>query len=112
MLSDLRNAGLEPPRRLYRAGIDGGQPESALLIEPQRIEIVVGSDEPDPIDARPASRVNHLIQQRGPNAGIGNETVQRDHLTPIPVKPVGDHPYPRALRQNGRKPLELPGAMD
>jgi hypothetical protein len=50
------------------------------LVEPQRRDVVVGGDQPDPAGSGGAGQARHLVQQRSAGADPGDDGMQRDDL--------------------------------
>ena len=69
-------------------GVDPRQPEPSPLVEPQRIDVVVGRDQPQPASPGRLRDPPRGRDQRGPDARPLASGVQRQHLH----RPPAQHP--------------------
>ena len=68
VISNQRNARLDPSRFIHRAPIDGSNFKSAFLVKAERIQIVVGRDQKETFASSCAGFFNRLIDQPRANA--------------------------------------------
>ena len=90
-----------------RTGVQGRQPEAAALVEAQRVDVVVGGDQPHAGAAGVACDAPHRIDERGPGAAEPPLGVQRQDLARRPVDHVRqDAGEPSVVRGQQRRVCE------
>ena len=89
-----RDLGLQPSAAVVDcAAVHGGQAETAALVEAQRIDVVVGGDEPQAGAPVLGRQLLYRLDERGPRpvpllAGVHGENLA---LLPVPFRDIGEH---------------------
>jgi len=68
VVADLWDARLHLASSVNRTGVDSDNPQTTPLIEPHRVEVVVGRCEPDALTATRSSSLDDRGQQGGSHA--------------------------------------------
>jgi hypothetical protein len=82
VVADPRDLRLLLPGPVDRARPQLGQPEPAALVEPERVDVVVGGGEPDLAAAEVPGGAGRGLDEQGPDAGPALDRVQRDDPPP------------------------------
>src|ERR1700754_3433090 len=90
VVAGARDLRLFQPGTVDRARPQLGQPESAALVEPERVDVVVRRGEPDLAAAEVPRRVRRGLDEHGPDAYPALDGVERDDLEHIPLHLVGE----------------------
>ena len=81
VVADRRDLGLQRrPALVDRARVQRGEAEPAALVEAQRVDVVVGGDQPQARAARRDGGVPHRREERGARAAPRPAGVQGEHL--------------------------------
>src|SRR5579883_2177076 len=68
--------------------MDGCQGEAAFLVEAQRVQIIIGGDEPEPPTCRPDGNAFDRLYQGCANAQARLGAINRDDLAFVPLKHI------------------------
>ena len=85
-----RDLRLLQPGAVDRTRPQLGQPEPAALVEPERVDVVVGGGEPDLAAAEAPRRARRGLDEHGSDADPALDGVQRDDLQYLPLHLVGE----------------------
>src|SRR5579859_585843 len=85
-----RDLRLLLPGTVDRARPQLGEPEPAALVEPQRVDVVVGGGEPDLVTAEVARGAGRGLDEQRPDAGPALDRIERDDLQHVPDQLVGE----------------------
>src|SRR6185437_9160808 len=85
-----RDLRLLQPGTVDRARPQLGQPEPAALVEPERVDVVVGGGEPDLAAAEAPRCARRGLDEHGPDADPALDGVERDDLQYLPLHLVGE----------------------
>ena len=85
-----RDLRLLLPGTVDRARPQLGEPEPAALVEPQRVDVVVGGGEPDLAAAEVPRGAGRGLDEQRPDADPALDRVERDDLQHVPDQLVGE----------------------
>src|SRR5579875_2900535 len=80
VIAHRRDLGLALPGPVHGTGPQLGQPEAAALVEPERVDVVVGGGEPDLAAPAAARLADGGLDEQRADAGPALDGVERDDL--------------------------------
>src|SRR5579862_553843 len=90
VLSPFGNRGLEPPGLVDGAMMHRRQSHPAVLVEGDRVQVVIGGDQPEPATPLASGALGHRLHERRADALPPIERVQGQNFAGLPVKTVRD----------------------